>query len=43
MINWLKGKLGLKHTHLINVKKLFEYRDFPKKKLYCTICKERLK
>lgn len=43
MINYILGKLGFKHDHYINVKRLFEYKDFPNKKLYCTICKKRLR
>ena len=42
MINYLKGKLGLKHDHYINAKKLFKHYDFGGI-LKCTICNKRLR
>lgn len=41
MINYILGKLGFKHIHYVNVKKLFEHRDF-NTPLKCTICNKEL-
>jgi len=39
MINYIKGKLGLKHIHYVKLNILLR----PYMPMYCTICNERLR